>query len=926
MKDVGCNSLWIATKILLGFLGAGVISIQPCFAQSTITPDNTLGTEASLVTPNGNNPDGIPTQLIEGGAQRGQNLFHSFQEFNVNEGQGAYFLVPNDTIQNVLTRVTGNNRSEILGILGTTSNRNFAPTNANLFLINPNGIVFGRNASLDVNGSFVGTTANAVEFGGGFFSATNPQAPSGLLTVDPSAFLFNQINAQASIQNNSVADVGSNPSDDFNTRGLHVPDGKSLLLVGGDINMDGGGLVALGGQVEFGGLASAGTIQLNGDGSNLSLSFPDGVERSDVVLSNGAGVTVIADDGGSIAVNARNLQMTGRSNLYAGIARGLGSDNSQAGNIQINATGAINLNNRSFISNQVLPEARGQGGNVNISANRLLVQDRSRVDTATFGKGKGGNLNINAQDVQVSGTDLSTGDPISSLLSSSPQRNSTGDAGDLTIYTNTLLLADGSQVNTSTFGQGKGGNLTVYAQDVKLIGRTPNGKLPSGLFSSAEQNLRGDAGNLTIYTNRLVVQDGAQVYSGTFGQGKGGNLTIDAQDVQLIGGGQSKEDQFSSGLLTDTKANSTGDAGNLTIHTIRLVVQDGAKVRTETRGQGKGGILTIDAQDIQVIGRNKDTQSASSLSTSAAQNSTGNAGDLKITTSQLQVLDGADVRASTSSEGKGGDLAVTTDSLQLKNDSIITTQSEGIGAAGNIKLNIENDFNADRGQVLTQAEQSSGGDINITAGKNIFLRHNSDIKATLSTTAGSGGNITLNANVIVALEDSDILTFAPEGKGGNIFFNTAAVLSDPLFRPTSQRYDRASLDALDDNNRVDVNASGRISTGTISGIPDISFLQDSLIELPQNPIDTQALVASSCVVRSNNQNGTFVITGKAGLPYSPGDAVSSVYSAVDVQPVSDDTSATKPTHKWTLGDSIVEPTGVYRLENGQRILSRECGK
>ena len=116
----------------------------------------------------------------------------------------------------MLTRVTGTNCSKILGTLGTTSNRSFAPTNVNLFLINPQGIVFGRDASLDVNGSFIGTTANAIEFGErGLFSATSPQAPSELLTVAPSAFLFNQINTQAAIQNNSVADVGLNPLDDY---------------------------------------------------------------------------------------------------------------------------------------------------------------------------------------------------------------------------------------------------------------------------------------------------------------------------------------------------------------------------------------------------------------------------------------------------------------------------------------------------------------------------------------------------------------------------------------------------------------------------------------------------------------------------------------------------------------------------------------
>jgi hypothetical protein len=105
----------------------------------------------------------------------------------------------------------------------------------------------------------------------------------------------------ASIENNSVA------------TGLSVPDGKSLLLVGGDINMDGGGLFAFGGRVELGGLAGTGTVELKGDGSNLSLSFPNSAERSNVSLSNSAVVDVAAGDGGSIAVNVRNLEMTGES-------------------------------------------------------------------------------------------------------------------------------------------------------------------------------------------------------------------------------------------------------------------------------------------------------------------------------------------------------------------------------------------------------------------------------------------------------------------------------------------------------------------------------------------------------------------------------------------------------------------------------------
>ena len=794
MNDINSNSLYnLANKVLLlfGFLSVGVTSITPCLAQSNIAPDNTLGTEASQVTPNVNNSNGIPSELIEGGAQRGQNLFHSFRQFNVSEGRGAYFLVPSNNIQNILTRVTGNNSSQILGVLGTTSNRNFAPSNANLFLINPNGIVFGKNARLDINGSFVGTTANAVEFGKErFFSVTNPQTASELLTINPSAFLFNQINAQASIQNNSVAEVGLNKIDDFTPKGLRVADGKSLLLLGGNVNIDGGGLVALGGRIELGGNSALGSIGLNQDGNNLSLSFPNSLERSDVSLNNNAVVTVTSDNGGSLAVNARNLEIAGESFLVAGVDIRPGSDNTKPGNVDLKVTGVINLSNSSYIRNQVLPGASRQTGDININAGTLKVQG-------------------------------------------------------------------GAQVSAGTFGTGKGGASTIDAQDVQLIGKSKDGRFPSGLFVSA--NSTGDAGDLTIRTNTLLVKDGAQVNAGTFGAGSGGNLTVDAQHLQLID--KTKNAQFPSGLFASAQSNSRGDAGNLTIRTNTLLVKNGALVSVSTFGEGKGGDLTIKA-----------------------------------------------------------------DSLQLQNGGTITARSAKTGEAGDINISIKDDFNADNGQVLTQAEKSSGGNINITVGKNIFLRNNSDIRTILSTTTGSGGNITLSANNIVALEDSDILAFAPEGTGGDITFNTNAFFSDSLFSPTLQTTGRARLDTLDGNNRVDVNASGKLRSGRISGITDTSFLQDSLTELPESPIDSEALIASSCVVRSQELNGTFFIATQQGFPYRPGDTAPSKYSVIDVQSIPKAISAKKMNRKWKIGDPIVEPTGVYRLVNGKRIISRECGK
>lgn len=267
-------------------------------AQSKIVPDGTLGTESSVVTPVAS---GLAVDVIGGGAIRGANLFHSFQEFNVSEGRGAYFFSPSAGIQNVLARVTGTNPSNILGTLGT-----FGNSNPNLFLINPNGIIFGPNASLDIGGSFVATTANAVRLGKtGLFSASEP-ATSNLLTVNPSALFFNSLSSQA-IVNRSTA---TSTVLGFPTIGLQVPDGQSLLMVGGDVRLDGGILLAPGGRVELGGLAKAGTVELNAAGNNLSLSLPESVAPADISLINGAKVIASGEGGGDIQVQGRRVKLT----------------------------------------------------------------------------------------------------------------------------------------------------------------------------------------------------------------------------------------------------------------------------------------------------------------------------------------------------------------------------------------------------------------------------------------------------------------------------------------------------------------------------------------------------------------------------------------------------------------------------------------
>ncbi|MBG1262694.1 filamentous hemagglutinin N-terminal domain-containing protein, partial [Nostoc commune] len=408
---------------------------QASQVQAQIIPDNTLPSEASRLNQN----------KIEGGARRGSNLFHSFGEFNIQDQQRVDFVNPTG-IENILTRVTGGNASNIFGTLGVDGA-------ANLFLINPNGILFGKNARLEIQGSFVGTTANGVQFGNqGIFSATNPQAPPLLLTIQPSALWFNQLNQNAGIQNNSVAFAGISPAG-LGALGLRVGDGKSLLLVGGNVSMDGGRLNAYGGRVELGGLAEPGTIALDVDGDNLSLKFPLNVTRASVSLTNSSRVFVTKEGGGNIAVNARNLEILGGSILSGGIVEGLGKAESVAGDITLNATGEIKVAGvDTQVRNVVRKGSQGNGGNITIDSGSFSLQDGASVITSTLGKGNAGNVRVIAKNaVDLAGI---------AAIFTKIEAGGEGKGGNIDINATTLSLRDGAQLQASTFGKGNAGNVT----------------------------------------------------------------------------------------------------------------------------------------------------------------------------------------------------------------------------------------------------------------------------------------------------------------------------------------------------------------------------------------------------------------------------------------------------------------------------------
>jgi filamentous hemagglutinin family protein len=887
MKELNWSSLTACSIFLYS-----LVASTPASAQ--ISPDGTVSTDVS---------QSGDVFEITGGAKAGSNLFHSFQEFSIPTGKEAFFNNAAN-VSNIISRVTGGSVSNIDGLIRANGS-------ANLFLLNPNGIIFGSNASLNIGGSFYATTADSLLFEDGTaFSATKPQEP--LLTI--SVPLGLQIGSEAS----SIVNQSAITDNNNEIVGLQVQPGKNLMLVGGNISLEGGNLTAPGGRIELGGLREAGTVKLDGNGS---LSFPQGVPRADVSLDNGAEVNVRAGDGGSIAVNAQNLSLMRGSALLAGIKEGLGSANSRAGDIDINATGTVSLVDESFLSNTVREEATGKGGNINITTRSLFLTNNVGVATSTLEKGDAGNIQVNA--------------------------------------TESIFVGNGSILQADTFGSGNAGNIIIEAKDATVFFEG----VATGASTNVGENGNGQGGDIIIKARRLSMTNsapsnipGALLTASTFGRGDAGNIVIRVDDSVTFDGAF-------SGTRSVVGERGIGQGGNIDIQARSLSLTNGAVLFANTFGQGNAGNIRVSTTDSVILSGTApfpilndvifDEQEAGGFSSAlltATESSEqgaarGQGGNINITTKNLLLSDGAVLSARSRTDFRGGDITVNAETLNLTGGGQILTTAFGKGDAGNIILNVENiaisgsdptfsnrlnsvadKFGREEAElvidpvspesgIFANTTQSSGGAINITAGE-IRLRGDSDIRTDVSSGTGGGGNINLTANSIVAFDDSDILAFARDGRGGNITLNTPAFFGSN-YQDSSSVTDPNSLDG---NNRVDINASGAVS-GIIT-VPDVSFIENSLTNLPQNIIDTDSLIASSCIARRARETGSFVITGNDSLPTRPGVPGSSSYATGTVQTIP--SANVDDDRSWKKGDPIIEPTGVYRLPNGQLVMSREC--
>ncbi len=881
------GSCWLLRLMIsLAISGAYVNAWDCAFAQ--ITPDRTLPNNSTFKENTG---------IIEGGTRAGSNLFHSFEQFSVPVGSQAYFNNALD-VQNIISRVTGSSASLINGLIKANGS-------ANLFFLNPNGIIFGPNAQLDIKGSFIATTANRLKFAdGALFSAFPPQN-TPLLTVNvPIGLQFE----------GTAGEIRVEGSD------LNVQPGKTLALVGGDVTLQGGeraalnqaNLAAPGGRIELGSVAGVEEVSLNQKDNDWVLGYASVNNFGDIGLEDGAYIDVRGAGGGDVQIQSNNLALTQGSRIFADT-----TGTEPGGEVLVHTTKAVTLTEGSRIKADILSTATVTGGDVTIETRQLNIQgDDSFIRVNSLGKtGQGGKLTVRASEsVELAGT-------TSGLFT---QTQGAGDAGDLTINTRRLSVQNGAQVLTASRGQGKGGNLFVAASDlVELQGTGISSKrqqIPS--FLSTQTEKFGNAGDLKIITRQLIVGNGAQISSASFGQGKGGEIEVNASDAVNIFGVDINY-RTASGLFSRTTQG--GQGGNIIIKTNAFRVADNGVVDARTLGKGNAGNITVNANTLEAV-------NGGQILANAFTGSSGFAGDITVNaTDRVTISGSAPFKRLVRSVGG----LVEDESL----NSGLFVRSQGSGSAG--KLQVRSPFIRldNRGEITAETASGNGGDITLYDLDLLLLSGNSQISATAGTNqqGGNGGNITINApdGFIAAKpnENSDITANAYNGNGGIVKINATKIFG--IASLTSEDLKRLRPNDPDpDPRKLQTNDITAISQTRpdLSGIVEINTLNvdpyRGLINLPAVPVNTQ--VSQVCQVRTAQNQSSFTIAGRGGLPPNPRtepltpDAVQLDW--VTLNPKGENHSSTNVSNQANSSSPapIVEAQGWVRNTKGEVVLTADA--
>ncbi len=323
-----------ALRIALG------IACLPCLvlpASAQVTTDGTAGAATAL-----SGPDyAIPETL---GTRAGTNLFHSFDKFDVGTGESATFSGGSD-ISRVVGRITGG-ASSVDGAIRSTISA------ADVYLINPNGITFGANASIDVPGAFHASTADELVFSDGSRFSADLSSPLSLSTASPEAFGF----------------LSANPASLVNNGTLAVETGSDLTLSGGGLTISGGTVQARGGRLDLTSVSGAGTVGLPGQSDGTA------PRSGALAITDGSTITIsTSSTPGQMRIRGGDVDIS-QSNIF-----GSTFGSFTGGTVDITATGALTLRNVAEISAR--NSGFGQGGAITVTADSVTFSDGSTIFT-----------------------------------------------------------------------------------------------------------------------------------------------------------------------------------------------------------------------------------------------------------------------------------------------------------------------------------------------------------------------------------------------------------------------------------------------------------------------------------------------------------------------------------------------------------------
>ncbi|MEQ8467017.1 two-partner secretion domain-containing protein [Coleofasciculus sp. E1-EBD-02] len=663
--------------------------ITPSHAQ--IIPDSSLPINSQI------NPE--PNQLtITGGTPIGTNLFHSFTDFNINPGNAAYFT-PATGIETIISRVTGTNPSQILGTLGVVGN-------ADLFFLNPNGILFSPTTQLNLNGSFIASTANRLLFADGTELNTLPNSPQLTISTPIGLGLINPGTIQITGDGHQLNALNFKPISDNSIGGLTVKPGKTLALIGGEINLDGAILTARDGTIHLAAV-NQGEVKF----SDGQLTIPNSSQLHPITLSQRSAINASGISGGQIQLWGNQINFTDGSVAFIQTL-GIPPTETEPGTITIHATDQLTISGTDPIAEiigSIRTETLGEipGSSISIFTPNLTLIQGGGLFTSTYSTAPAGDLTLT-----IPNTLNIIGNSPRSVLAVSTITSATfgqGAAGDITINANQSTLQSGGLILSITVANGEGGTINLNTQNLELIGINPENRSPSAISSSSSGT--GNAAQVQIQTERLRLENGGRIDSSTIAQGNAGRISINATDSITLKSPQSPLPSSivsSADILNPLLRESfnvsddldlSGESGTITITSPQITIDESSEIRVTNLGTGDGGSLIISGELIEL-----------NQGSITAETQSGTGGNINLTADTL-LLHESQISATAQNAGDGGNISVNTDNLVLLDSQIVANAFTGTG--GNIALTSQGLFINPNSQLSASSEFGIDGKVEL---------------------------------------------------------------------------------------------------------------------------------------------------------------------------------------------------------------------